>query len=79
LQGQGLTLSQVALSLGESDSPARLPRSAAWQRFVLSDDVEISVREGLAPWRVKVILDAMAQFNARLGDAAEKEKNDGSL
>jgi DNA-binding transcriptional MerR regulator len=77
LQRNGLTLSQVGRSLAGSDSPAQLPGPVAWQRFVLSDDVEISVRGGLAPWRMKAIADAMAEFNARLGDAAEKEKHDG--
>ena len=51
LQQRGLTLADIARSLGGAAAAA--PQPSAWWHYQVSPDVTVSVRADAAPWRLK--------------------------
>ncbi len=74
LQRAGLTLSQVRTALApEKTCEIPEPSSGLWRQYWLAPDVQVSIREDIAPWRTHALRQALQQFN-RLVNAAEQTK-----
>ncbi len=77
LQARGMMLHDIARELGSERRPA-LPQPASWWQYPVADGVTVSVRTDQAPWRLRRIQDALAEFTARLArDTAEEEDEHG--
>ncbi len=73
LQREGMTLSQVKRKLLSDDFSPQQVVVSSWRQYVLTDDVMVSIKEGVSPWRAHVLQNALEQFN-RLIQQAETEK-----
>ncbi|OQB43656.1 MAG: hypothetical protein BWY09_00057 [Candidatus Hydrogenedentes bacterium ADurb.Bin179] len=62
LQQTGLTLTQVRQALEENSGTAPLPQAVSWQQYTVAPDVQILIREDIAPWRARVLRLALQQF-----------------
>mgnify|MGYP001228172367 CR=1 FL=1 len=62
LQQTGLTLTQVRQALEEEAGAAPLPPAVSWQQYSVAPDVQILIREDIAPWRARVLRLAIQQF-----------------
>lgn len=62
LQQTGLTLTQVRQALEEETGAAPLPPAVSWQQYSVAPDVQILIREDIAPWRARVLRLAIQQF-----------------
>jgi DNA-binding transcriptional MerR regulator len=67
LQGEGLTLAEIALR-GEEAEPEALPEPEAWWSYRVADGVEVRVRADQAPWRLRRIRRALAELGQKLDD-----------
>jgi DNA-binding transcriptional MerR regulator len=77
LQQSGMTLSQAREALEEGDGGAPLPPSESWRRYDLAPDVQVVVREDIAPWRARALRQAIQQFSRWVNTAEEtKEQQD---
>ena len=68
-----MTLSQVKRELLSDDFSPQQVVVTSWRQYVMTDDVMVSIKEGVPPWRAHVLQNALAQFN-RLIQQAETEK-----
>lgn len=79
LQREGLTLSQVRETLtpeSAGDTPA-VP-SSSWRHFMPASDVQVLIREDIAPWRARALRQALQQFSRLVNaDDETKEQQDG--
>jgi len=66
LQERGMTLRQIALELGGAPVSA-LPAPEVWKAFRVAPGVVVQVRADVAPWRMKEVLEGLAELAARLG------------
>src|SRR5437667_8617901 len=66
-QAKGLTLSEVARRLSGETQRQELPDPAAWWNYSLAEDVTVSVRADVAPWRLKQIRMYLNEMAAGLG------------
>jgi DNA-binding transcriptional MerR regulator len=74
LQGQGMTLGEIAHQLaGEAGRGASIEPSAWWQ-YPVAEDVVVSVRADASPWRLKEIRTYLAQMASGLGRAKGKDE-----
>jgi hypothetical protein len=74
-------LAEIAVqSSGEPEQ--QLPAPVPWQEYVVAEGITVNVRADLAPWRLKRVRKALAEFAARLRDEKdekdEKEEMDGN-
>jgi DNA-binding transcriptional MerR regulator len=81
LQRDGRMLAEIAVqSSGEPEQ--QLPAPVPWQEYVVAEGITVNVRADLAPWRLKRVRKALAEFAARLRDEKdekdEKEEMDGN-
>src|SRR6266516_4386054 len=66
-QAKGLTLSEVARRLSGESQRQALPDPIAWWNYSLAEDVTVSVRADVAPWRLKQIRRYINEMAAGLG------------
>lgn len=66
LQAKGLTLLEVARQLGGGVEPAPAPEPVPWWQYKLAEDVVVTVRGDVSPWRLKQIRNSLAQLSAVL-------------
>ncbi len=66
LQARGLTLMEIARQLAGGPRREALQPVACWQ-YQVADDVVVTVRAGVSPWRLKQIGHQLAQMAAALG------------
>jgi DNA-binding transcriptional MerR regulator len=66
LQERGLALAEIGVELQSGGRAPRAPEPTAWWQYGVSDDVIISVRGGVSPWRLRRIRAAIADLAARL-------------
>ena len=64
LQKQGLSLHEVVMS--GKQTIEQLPEPVTWTSFQLADDVLLSVRAGISPWRMQQIKKAMYRILPRI-------------
>ena len=69
LQGQGLTLAEIAQRL--SGEQANAPAPLGWWHYALAEDVVVMVRADASPWRLKQIRRHLAQTGLGLGEEKE--------
>lgn len=62
LQGQGLTLTEIARSLGQSKLKSALPVPSAWWNYPVGSDLLVWVRADLSPWRLRQVHKALNQL-----------------
>ena len=71
-QAKGLTLSEVARRLS-GESQGQLPAPIAWRNYTLAEDVTVSVRADVAPWRLKQIRRYLSEMAVGLGGKEENK------
>jgi hypothetical protein len=67
-----LTLSEVARRLSGDSQREILPQPKAWWNYVVAEDVAVSVRADVAPWRLKQIRRYLNEMAVGLGGKMEK-------
>src|SRR5213593_3694282 len=72
-QAKGLTLSEVARRLSGESLRQELPIPTAWWNYPLAEDVTVSVRADVAPWRLKKIRRYLNEMASGLGGKEENE------
>jgi len=78
LQGEGLTLREIAQRLEPATGRARLPEPSAWLNFKVADDVVVLVRADASPWRARRIQTALGGFSEALSDEKETDHDGDS-
>ena len=76
LQQTGLTLTQVRQALEVDSEAVSLPRAVSWQHYAVAPDVQILIREDIAPWRARVLRLAIQQFICRVDPATETKEQE---
>ena len=76
LQGEGLTLSEIAMR-GEVEESAPLPEPEAWWSYSIAEGVEVRVRADQAPWRLRQIRRALAELGSRLDNTVDQPSDTG--
>ena len=71
-QAKGLTLSEVARRLSGESQGQELPSPTAWWNYTLAEDVTVSVRADVSPWRLKQIRRYLNEMAVGLGGKMEK-------
>src|SRR5438128_1150266 len=67
LQAKGLTLNEIARSLGEGTLRVPgAPQPSAWWQYPIADDVVVSVRADVSPWRLREVQKAVREIAVRL-------------
>ena len=74
LQSRGLTLAEISRQLAEGSSPPAAPEPSAWWHYAVAEDVTVTVRADVSPWRLKQIKNQVAQMAASLRVAQQEEK-----
>ena len=74
LQAEGRSLTEIApLLAGTQATPSRQPGSLWWQHAI-AEDVTVSTRADVSPWRMKLIREALDRLAIRLAtEEPEKE------
>ena len=70
-QAKGLTLSEVARRLSGESQREILPEPTAWWNYAVAEDVVVSVRADVSPWRLKQIRKQLNEMAAGLGGKME--------
>lgn len=73
-QARGLTLSEIARTVAGKSQREMLPEPAAWWNYAVAEDVAVSVRADVAPWRLKQIRRDLNEMAAGLGGKEERDK-----
>ena len=71
-QAKGLTLSEVARRLTGESQREILPQPTAWWNYAVAEDVVVSVRADVSPWRLKQIRKQLNEMAAGLGGLDRK-------
>ena len=71
-QAKGLTLSEVARRLSGESQREILSQPTAWWNYAVAEDVTVSVRADVAPWRLKQIRRYLNEMAAGLGGTDRK-------
>ncbi len=66
LQEQGLPLAVIAHALDGKDAAGSLPEPVVVETYQVAPDVTVQVRAGCAPWRKKLIREALRDLARRL-------------
>ena len=67
LQAKGLTLNEIARSLGEGTlRVAGAPQPSAWWQYPIADDVVVSVKADVGPWRLREVQKAVREIAVKL-------------
>jgi len=66
-QAKGMTLSEVARRLSGESQRQVLPGPTAWWKYPVAEDVTVSVRADVAPWRLKQLRRYLNEMAADLG------------
>src|SRR5436309_2890562 len=67
LQAKGLTLNEIARSLGEGTlRAAGAPQPSAWWQYPIADDVVLSVKADVSPWRLREVQEAVREMALQL-------------
>jgi len=65
LQAKGRTLSEIGRALDGQAGPAL--KASAWWEYQIAEDVRISVRADMSPWRAKQVRAAVEEIMQRIG------------
>jgi len=66
LQAKGLTLNEIARSLGEGTlRVAGVPQPSAWWQYPIADDVVIYAKADANPWRLREVQRAVREMAVR--------------
>ena len=76
LQAKGQTLGEIARRVSGESPREILPQPAAWWNYAVAEDVTVSVRADVGPWRLKQIRRHINEMATGLREAGRKEKND---
>jgi DNA-binding transcriptional MerR regulator len=70
-QQKGMMLAEIAAKL--SPARGRGMDAESWWQYEVGDGVRVMLRDGLSPWRVKLIREALADLKERLRQQEENE------
>ena len=73
LKQEGLTLTEISIRLSDQNDQQVLPRPSSWLQFGIADDVSVMVRTDVAPWRMRLIRQWLADSSRWLHEPTEKE------
>jgi len=76
LQSQGLTLKEIAHALMNDQTNVTLPPPQSCWRYALTEDVVVSVRADVSPWRRRQIHKALTRLASELAKPKEENQND---
>jgi DNA-binding transcriptional MerR regulator len=77
LQAKGLTLHEVARSIGDDTRKAsRTQQPSAWWQYPIDEDVVVWVKAEAAPWRLREIQRAVWEMALKLKDTREEEEQE---
>src|SRR6267154_6137167 len=65
LQSEGRVLSEIAQILN-GGPPSQLDAPTSWWQYAIDDDVIVSVRADMSPWRMKQVRAAIDEMASRL-------------
>jgi len=74
-QAKGLTLSEIARRVSGETPRESLSQPTAWWNYAVAEDVTVSVRADVSPWRLKQIRRHLNEMDAGLSTADRKEKD----
>ncbi len=74
MKAEGLTLREIAIELGGDKEKEILPQPSAWWSYRISEDVVVSVRADIGPWRGRQIKKALKSFADGLRSVKKEEK-----
>jgi DNA-binding transcriptional MerR regulator len=67
LQAKGLTLNEVARSLaGKTNKAVQAPPPSAWWQYPVADEVVVSVKANVSPWRLREVQRAVREMAVTL-------------
>ena len=72
-QTQGLSLLEITHRLAGAGSPPPTVTPTAWWQYPVAEDVVVSVRGDVAPWRIKQIKTQIMQMISGLSRAEKEE------
>ena len=72
-QAKGLTLSEVARRLSGESQREIFPQPTGWWNYPVAEDVTVSVRADVSPWRLKQIRRYLNEMAAGLGGKEENK------
>ena len=77
MKQHGLTLTEIGVRLSGGEAGRDLPSPSELVSYAVAEDVTVTVRSGVAPWRMNRIKAALSELSARLnkesGDARDKD------
>lgn len=76
LQAKGLTLSEIARRASGESPREILAQPTEWWNYTIAEDVTVSVRADVAPWRLKQIRKYANEMATGLRGADRKENDD---
>lgn len=77
MQREGMTLSQLRRRLDVGDDEDAEIASLSWRHYAVAPDVQVMVREDMAPWRARALRRALAQFSREMNAVnTTKERKD---
>jgi DNA-binding transcriptional MerR regulator len=79
LQAKGLTLNEIARSLGEGTlRAAGAPKPLAWWQYPIADDVVIYAKADANPWRLREVQRAVREMGMKLRKSGDRGKKKAS-
>ena len=76
LQGKGMTLAEVKFALSPDSRRRDVPEPVLWLEYKLSEDVLLRVRNGIAPWRQKMIRSVLSEAAAKLQNPPKEKEEE---
>ena len=73
LKQQGRTLTEIAASLAPGTAARELPAPAALVSYAVAEDVTVTVRSDVAPWRMNRIKAALSELSTRLSKESDND------
>ncbi len=75
LQQEGLMLAQIASRVAAAESRARPLEFQTWMQYDIDPEVRVMVKEGLSPWKVRLIRDSLLELADRLRMQSSEERS----
>ena len=75
LQAEGLTLKDIGLQLNSGSPQTAMPSPVSCWQYAVTEDVVVSVRADVSPWRKRRIHEALARLAAELAEPGKENKH----
>lgn len=75
LQQEGLMLAQIASKVTATEQRVRHLEFETWMQYDIHPEVRVMVKEGLSPWKVRLIRDSILELANRLRMQSSDERS----